>query len=103
MIYTSLEQAQLAMQPSDILGLKPQQLAQYQFHELQVEEYGPYDQGILANGAHYGPESPFTSEGLVCANCVYYENGICEIVSGSIAPGGICKFWIIPESKLKGA
>jgi len=100
MIYTTLESAEQALMPQDTLDLKPQQQSQYQFHELQVAEYGQYDQGILANGAHYGAESPFAIEGIVCANCVYYENGACEIVQGLIAPAGICKFWIIPESTL---
>ena len=103
MIYATLVEAQQAMMPQDVQTLKPIQQEQYQFHEAQVAEYGQYDQGIGAYGAHYGPESPFASEGLVCANCVYYENGLCEIVKGNIAPQGICKFWIIPEQLLQGA
>jgi hypothetical protein len=100
MIYTTLELAVLAMVPEDNVGLLPQQQAQYQFHELQVEQYGQYSQGILANGSHYGAVSPFAAEGIVCANCVYYENNACHIVQGAIAPAGICKFWIIPETTL---
>jgi hypothetical protein len=100
MIYTNLEQAIQAMGTMDTVDLLPIQQSQYTFHEAQVAEYGQYDQGIGAYGAHYGPISPFDTEGIVCANCVYYANGACEIVQGNIAPGGICKFWIIPESTL---
>jgi hypothetical protein len=100
MIYTTLELAQQAMMPADVVGLKPQQQAQYSFHEQQVALYGQYSQGILANGSHYGPNSPFAAEGIICANCVYYEQGLCELVQGNINPQGICKFWIIPENLL---
>jgi len=102
-IYSSLEQARQAMILGDVRELQPIQQEQYNFHESQVATYGQYDPGIGAYGAHYGPESPFANEGLICANCVYYEAGLCEIVQGNIAPGGICKFWIIPESRLQGA
>jgi len=101
-IYNSYEEAMMAMGVGEhTQGLKPQQIEQYRFYEQQVEKYGQYDPGILANGAHYGDESPFASDGLICANCVYYQNNACEIVQGNIAPNGICKFWIIPESKLQ--
>ncbi|CAB4153854.1 hypothetical protein UFOVP635_34 [uncultured Caudovirales phage] len=102
MIYSSVEEALLALGPGVDSNeeLLPIQQDQYTFHEEQVAEYGQYNQGIDAYGAHYGALSPFAGEGLVCANCVYYANNACEIVQGNIAPGGICKFWIIPESKL---
>ena len=102
-IYSTLESAQQAMMPQDVVELLPIQQEQYTFHEDQVSEYGQYDQGIGAYGAHYGANSPFAAEGIVCANCVYYEAGLCELVKGNIAPQGICKFWIIPETLLKGA
>ena len=55
-----------------------------------------FDPGVDGNGAHYGPQSPFAAEGLVCANCVFYEGGQkCELVAGDINPAGICKLWII--------
>lgn len=97
-IYASLEQALGAMTgPAELM---PIQQEQYNFHEQQVADYGQYNQGIGAYGAHYGDASPFQSEGLICANCVYYGNQACEIVEGVINPNGICKFWIIPESDL---
>ena len=47
-------------------------------------------------------ESPFAGDGMVCANCVFYAGPrACEIVSGDIAPEGVCKFWIIPERLLE--
>jgi hypothetical protein len=46
-------------------------------------------------------ENPFVEEGMVCANCVFYEGGQgCEIVTGLIDPMALCKFWIIPEDLL---
>ena len=100
MIYSTLEQAILAMQESSSMGLKPQQIEQYNFYESQVQAYGLYDQGIGGNGAHYGDDNPFVDQGLMCANCVFYRENACEIVQGQIKPQGICKFWIIPESSL---
>ena len=105
MIYSTLEQAQQAMMsnPADTLGLNERQLAQYTAYETIVGEYGLFDKGIDANGAHYAETNPFAGEGLICANCVFYEQGACEIVAGQIAPSAICKLWIIPETKLTGA
>lgn len=100
MIYATLEEAMMAMESQDNMGLKAQQIDQYNFYEGQVMMYGLYSQGIGANGAHYGDENPFVDQGLACANCVFYRENACEIVEGAIQPGGICKFWIIPESKL---
>jgi HK97 family phage prohead protease len=79
------------------------QLAQYEVLEDLTEVFGMFDPGIGADGAHYMAESPFAEDGMVCANCVFYEGPRgCEIVSGEIAPEGICKFWIIPEQLLAG-
>ena len=71
--------------------------------ELAVE-FGKFDQTTGADGAHYAPgqANPFKGEGLMCQNCVFFDelaNG-CQIVSGSIEPEAICKLWIIPESTL---
>ena len=100
-VYSSYDQALTAMTANTHLeGLSPRQQTLYTAYETIVEQYGQFNQGIDANGAHYGEVNPFASEGLVCANCVYYANNACELVQGNIAPGGICKLWIIPESKL---
>lgn len=102
MIYATMEEALAAMrQPDNTSELQPVQIAQYEAYEIIVEEYGQYDKGIGAYGAHYAEENPFVNEGLICSNCVFYANNACEIVAGNIAPNAICKFWIIPESKLQ--
>ena len=66
---------------------------------VEVEElFGPFDQGIGPDGAHYVAESPFGNEGLLCQNCVFYRGPRgCGIVSGDIDPNGICKLWVIPN------
>jgi HK97 family phage prohead protease len=74
------------------------QAAQYAATEHTVEIFGKYDQGTGAEGAHYAPESPYLAEGLACSNCAFYDGArACEVVSGDIAPEGICKLWIIPN------
>lgn len=67
-------------------------------------EFGMFDQGSKANGAHYAPAkvNPFKASGLMCQNCVFFnENGQCQIVAGTIEPEAICKLWVIPESLIK--
>ena len=77
------------------------QAAIYEALEEIADELGAFNQGTGAHGAHYMPESPFASQGMKCANCAFYAGpAACEIVEGEIAPEGVCKFWIIPESKL---
>ena len=84
-----------------IYPLSPRQQAQYEVTEQLVEVFGMFDQGVGADGAHYVAESPFADEGMVCASCVFYEGPrACEVVSGDIAPEGICKLWVIPEQLL---
>lgn len=85
------------------MGLNPRQFTMYDLFETMAEEFGMWDQSTGANGAHYAPadKNPFKEEGLVCANCVFYEGGKkCEIVSGDIEPEAICKLWIIREELL---
>jgi hypothetical protein len=73
----------------------------YETLEAVVERVGAFDQGAGANGAHYMEKNPFVKEGMICANCVFYEGGQgCEIVTGLIDPMALCKFWIIPEDLL---
>lgn len=81
--------------------INPRQAAMYDLYEKIAEEFGKWGQGVGGDGAHYVAQSPFADEGMVCANCVFYEGGGgCEIVEGEIAPNGICKLWVISESKL---
>jgi hypothetical protein len=83
------------------MGLNPRQFTMYDLFETMAEEFGMWDQGSGANGAHYMEENPFASEGMKCSNCVFFEGGKkCEIVSGNIEPEAICKLWIIREELL---
>jgi hypothetical protein len=83
--------------------LTERQVVMYDLYEGLVEEYGLFNQGIGANGAHYGPGdvNPFKAEGIMCGACVFYMEGKCEIVEGDIDPEGVCKLWIIPEATLQ--
>jgi len=90
---------QIETRELDAEQFAPRQQAQYVEDEDIVEIFGKYDQGVGPDGAHYVAESPFAGEGLVCANCAFYEGPRgCEIVDGDIAPEGICKRWIIPAA-----
>jgi HK97 family phage portal protein len=78
-------------------GLTPQSEALYKAQEEIARKQGRWTQV----DAHYSPRSPFANRGMVCRNCVYYEEGgACEIVKGGINPDGICKLWVIPSEKL---
>ena len=89
------------MNPAET-ALNDRQRAQYEAVEAIVELYGQYDQTSKANGAHYAAPSPFGAEGLICANCVFYEGGqVCEVVAGQIDPNAICKMWIISENLIQ--
>jgi hypothetical protein len=82
-------------------GLNGRQFSMYEFYEKLAEEFGMFNQGDGADGAHYVAESPFADSGLICGNCVLYEGGqACEIVEGRISPNGICKLWVINEELL---
>lgn len=81
--------------------MSPRQIAVYEAVEDVIEVFGEFSQDDGPDGAHYMPESPFPN--LVCANCVAYMSAAraCEWVEGEIAPQGICKFWVIPESRME--
>lgn len=84
------------------MGLNPRQFVMYETLEQIAEEFGMWDQGAGANGAHYMTENPFLEEGMNCANCVFYEGGRkCEIVEGDIAPTALCKLWVIREDLIQ--
>ena len=77
--------------------LSPQNQALYDAQEEIVQDKGRWSQ----TDSHYQERNPFASRGILCRNCVYYEEGgSCEIVKGSIRPDAICKLWIIPEERL---
>jgi HK97 family phage prohead protease len=53
------------------------------------------------DGSHYMKRSPFQGQGMMCSNCVFFnEGGSCDVVEGQIEEKGLCKLWIIPEEKL---
>jgi HK97 family phage major capsid protein/HK97 family phage prohead protease len=80
------------------------QAALYEAYEEVVDELGAFDQTSGEHGAHYMEENPFADKGMKCANCAFYAGPrACEIVSGDIAPEGVCKFWIIPERLIEEA
>lgn len=87
--------------PETIYPVTARQLALYDAVEGVAELFGKFDQGVGPDGAHYVPESPF--DGLACSSCLFYEGGrACEVVDGDIAPGGVCKLWIIPSDLVPG-
>lgn len=79
--------------------LAPRQRAMYEKYEGIAEIFGPWSQDAGPDGAHYMSEAdnPFNADGLNCASCVFWQAGMCEIVSGEIEAGGLCKLWVIPE------
>ena len=90
------------MSEHDWEGLNERQTDQAESLCSIVEEYGQFDQSYNANGSHYadGNNNPFKSEGLMCSSCIFYEEGMCHLVSGNIDPEGVCKLWIIPQESL---
>jgi HK97 family phage prohead protease len=96
-----VEQMIEGLAEQDEYNINPRQAAMYDIFEKIADEFGAWDKGVGGNGSHYVEQSPFAEDGMICANCVFYEGGGgCEIVSGDIAPNGICKLWIISEEKV---
>lgn len=65
-----------------------------------TEQYGLYNGGIGADGAHYVEASanPFLEEGLACQSCAFYRGGGgCEILDQQVQPEAVCRFWIVPD------
>jgi hypothetical protein len=81
-------------------GLSPRQESIVTALSDIVATSGKFSTGISEAGAHYCADSPWDDEGVICANCVFYQGGACQIVNGMIDPEGICKFWVIPEKSL---
>lgn len=83
--------------------LTARQIAHYDATEDVVELFGEFSQDTGPDGAHYVEASPFPE--INCANCVAYMSAAraCEWVEGEIAPAGVCKLWIIPESRMQNA
>ena len=82
----------------EIADLNARQQAMYHAFEIITEAFGQFDQTSGPDGAHYISEDDnvFAEEGLMCANCCFYEGGqACEIVQGQIEPMALCKLWVI--------
>lgn len=91
------EQQNRSLEETDY-AWSPRQKALYDELEDIVEIFGKFGQGVDSEGAHYVEQSPFANEGMICANCAFYEGPLaCELVEGRIDPSAICKFWIIPN------
>lgn len=87
--------------PEDYLN--DRQAILYATLENVVAEFGAFNEGVGADGAHYmsEEENPFAYKGVNCANCVFFEGGGgCEILNIEVKPMGVCKFWIIPEKNV---
>lgn len=65
-------------------------------------EFGMFNQGSGADGAHYFEQNPFAAEGVKCGNCIFFnaERSQCQVVEGAINSEAVCKLWVIPESDL---
>jgi hypothetical protein len=80
-------------------SLSPANFALYEAIEQISVENGPWPQEG-PDGAHYMTDNPFAKQGMRCENCIFFENGACEVVEGTIDPNAICKLWVIPEERL---
>jgi HK97 family phage prohead protease len=92
----------LRMIDLDMYPLNERQLAQYENTEAVVEKFGQYDQTAGADGCGYQAESEQASDGIACGSCVFFMDGMCEVVAGEIAAAGLCKLWVIPAGLLEG-
>lgn len=89
--------------PADVVQLlNDRQLTQYASRLRAANDYGKWTQSIGGDGASYFPaqNNPHAIGDIKCENCVHWQDGRCEIVSGAIDPQGVCKLWIIPDSVL---
>jgi HK97 family phage prohead protease len=105
MMYGSEESSEplISVEADDVLEtmsehlLSPRDAALYEAYKAIADEFGQWSQV----DAHYVEESPFEADGMICSNCSLFEGGrLCEVVEGDIAPGGICKLWVIRHDLL---
>jgi hypothetical protein len=85
-------------------GLNNRQFDQASAYVRIVDDFGPWNQGPLSDGAHYfgSEDNPFIDEGMICGNCIFWQdNRRCQIVSGRIDIQGLCKLWIIPDEMME--
>ena len=101
-LYASEADRSTRMIDLEMYPLSPRQKAQYESTESIVEVFGQYDQTAGADGCGYQAESERAGDGIACGNCVFFMEGMCEVVSGEIAAAGLCKLWVIPAGLLEG-
>ena len=81
-------------------GIRRQEAQESVLLDIMLE-YGKWNRGVMANGAHYlsQDENPFIDQNIRCGACLFYRQKSrgCDIVAGRIHPDGICKLWIIPQ------
>ena len=82
----------------EMYPLNDRQKAQYENTESVVEVFGQYTQDHSADGCNYEISPANQEHGLVCGRCVFFMEGMCEVVSGEIAAEGLCKLFVIPDS-----
>lgn len=84
-------------------ALSPRQQDMVEHTIEVVDEYGQFNQGSDADGAHYfdGSKNVFKAQNVMCKNCIFYneEENDCLVVAGNIDPEGLCKLWVIPEDE----
>ena len=65
-----------------------------------AQDFGKYAQDDSADGAWYAKpaDNKGAARGVECSNCTFYDGQrACEIVTGDVDPGGMCKLWIVPS------
>ena len=83
-------------------GLSQRQQEQAKDTAELALNFGQFNQGSMADGAHYFAQNPFASEGIKCGNCIFFneERNQCVVVEGNIDSEAVCKLWVIPESEI---
>ena len=102
-VIAGLDSEEKQYDPDD-MALTPRQVMMYDKYEWIAESFGPWDGGIGPDGAHYiaAADNVFNEQGINCANCVFYKGGGgCEILNMPVEPGGACKLWIIPGTRVE--
>jgi hypothetical protein len=81
-------------------GLSPRQESVVLALTDIVVAQGKFSKGISESGAQYVEESLYKHSGIMCMNCVFYQDGMCAAVEGVVNHMGMCKYWVIPEKTL---
>lgn len=79
--------------------LSDRQLAEYASLLRIADDYGPWTIAGGSEGADYLEVNAGSMNGLCCKNCVFYGDW-CQIVSVQPQPHAICRYGIIPDSRI---